>query len=193
MDLVWTIVMGVGGVLGAMFAGIAIHLTADELKAWAPRIADRIIECAVSYLASSQRDRYREEWCSHVHDTPGDLGKILVAFGVLVAGYRMRAHTLRVPTWRRLFRSLQHEREFIAECAWIMSGGSDSPEHVLRSKKFKAAFQATVSRRDLLRIRRAALDLGNTGPNSLGRVTGQVVVDGLREMKLVTRQPSDQG
>lgn len=67
------------GVAFAIFVSVAGKLGADEVKAWAPRLTERLIDLAVASLPEDQRGRYAEEWRSHVSDVPGDLSKIFVA------------------------------------------------------------------------------------------------------------------
>jgi len=65
-------------------------VAADEVKAWSPWLAARLTKFAVKQLPKSDRERYAEEWDSHVADTPGSVGKICVAFGFLFAAHKIR-------------------------------------------------------------------------------------------------------
>ena len=67
------------GVVFAIFVSVAGKLGADEFKAWAPWLTERLIDLAVAGLPEDQRSRYAEEWRSHVNDVPGDLSKIFAA------------------------------------------------------------------------------------------------------------------
>jgi hypothetical protein len=58
---------------------------ADEFKAWTPRLIKYFIQRAVRRLPESQRKRFTEEWQSHVDEIPGEVGKLIVAFGFLRA------------------------------------------------------------------------------------------------------------
>ena len=81
----------VGGVLWMLAAilwllgsAFSRQLT-DEFKAWTPRLTDWLTQYAVRKLPENQRERFAEEWRSHINDTPGEIGKICVALGLLLA------------------------------------------------------------------------------------------------------------
>jgi hypothetical protein len=112
MDLIVTMVIGVLTLLGASVA----KLLADEFKAWAPSIVEKIVSFAVRRAPQHLRERLAEEWRSHVNETPGDLGKLCVALGFIWASGKLRNKAERtVPdakasaklgepaeTWKRL-------------------------------------------------------------------------------------------
>lgn len=62
---------------------------ADEFKAWTPRITEWLVVRAVKRLPSSERDRYLEEWQSHINEIPGEVGKIIVGLQLLPAARKM--------------------------------------------------------------------------------------------------------
>jgi hypothetical protein len=64
-----------------LLGSVLSRLLADELKSWTPRIVDYLIQRATRNLPQDQRERFDEEWRSHINETPGELGKLLVAFG----------------------------------------------------------------------------------------------------------------
>ena len=74
----------------ALFFG----LIAYEAKAWFPRAIEGLIGVAVRRLPKRQRDRFREEWRAHIHDTPGAVMRLWHAVGFIVASSRM------YPRWR---------------------------------------------------------------------------------------------
>jgi hypothetical protein len=85
------------GLIGAAAAGVSAllvacssRLLADEFKAWVPSVVDRIISFAVSRAPEHLRERLAEEWRGHVNDTPGDLGKLVAAFGFVWASGKLR-------------------------------------------------------------------------------------------------------
>jgi hypothetical protein len=63
---------------------------ADEFKAWTPWLTRRLIDRSVVKLPAELRERYREEWSSHVQEVPGEVGKLFVAAGFLRAASAMR-------------------------------------------------------------------------------------------------------
>jgi hypothetical protein len=75
-------------VLGIFGAAASRQLT-DEFKAWTPWLIDRLVRRAVRQLPENQRERFSEEWHSHVTEVPGDVGKLIVAFGFLSASWKM--------------------------------------------------------------------------------------------------------
>lgn len=85
MGLMTAIVLAMLTILGAASAKVL----ADEFKAWAPAVVAKIIATAVQTLPAELRDRFAEEWHSHINEIPGDVSKILVASGFLLAAYRM--------------------------------------------------------------------------------------------------------
>jgi hypothetical protein len=77
MGLTSIILSGVGIVTAAVIA----DLISTEVKGWTPRLAARLIHHACQPLPEGQiRERFLEEWASHVTETPGHLGKLWVAF-----------------------------------------------------------------------------------------------------------------
>ena len=71
--------------MGHFLAALLGKLCADEAKAWLPRVAERITDCAVGCLPKNLRERYSEEWRSHLDQVPGPLTKVWVAAGFLRA------------------------------------------------------------------------------------------------------------
>jgi len=64
---------------------IAAKLSADEVKAWLPWLARRLVGLAVKILRENQRERYGEEWPGYISEIPGDIGKVLAAIGFVFA------------------------------------------------------------------------------------------------------------
>jgi hypothetical protein len=77
-------------VLGIIAAAVSRQL-ADEFKAWTPWVTKLLIRRAVRKLPDEQKDRYEEEWLSHVNEIPGEVGKLVAAFGLFPATRRMSA------------------------------------------------------------------------------------------------------
>lgn len=85
MGLIVSALLGALAILGA----VCVKVFADEFKAWAPTIVAKIIDAAVRTLPTELRERFSEEWRSHIDQIPGDLGKIIVACGFLTAAFRL--------------------------------------------------------------------------------------------------------
>jgi hypothetical protein len=81
MELIGLVALAVVGFVAA----IVRPLLTDECKAWLPRIIDRLINRAVSLLPEEKRERYDEEWHSHINDLPGDLSRVLEALRFSIA------------------------------------------------------------------------------------------------------------
>lgn len=91
-------------VLGILGAASARQLT-DEFKAWTPWLIKRFIQRAVRQLPKNQRKRCMEEWQSMVDEIPGEVGKIIVAFGFLSAPQKMSsdaADDVFLPSGKRI-------------------------------------------------------------------------------------------
>jgi exopolysaccharide production protein ExoY len=85
VDLIVLALLGMLGVFGAVFS----KLLADEFKAWAPSLVARIIAAAVRKLPAEKRERFSEEWKSHINEVPGDIGKFVAACGCLTAAWKI--------------------------------------------------------------------------------------------------------
>lgn len=74
-------------VLAVLFfaASILGRIVNDDAREWLRWITHRLIDKAVSRLPESERERYAEEWRSHLNECPGDLAKVFVAFKFLSA------------------------------------------------------------------------------------------------------------
>src|ERR1700751_4821393 len=85
MELILGVILGV---LGIIAAAVSRQLT-DEFKAWTPWITRRLIRRAARRLPDEQRDRFEEEWLSHLNEIPGEVGKVIAALGFVRASRRM--------------------------------------------------------------------------------------------------------
>jgi hypothetical protein len=86
----------IGGVIGAAFS----RLVANEFKAWTPRLVAAVVQCAIRRLREDQRERYAEEWRSHINETPGEIGKLIVGFGLLLAAWKLSRISPKPRTYR---------------------------------------------------------------------------------------------
>jgi hypothetical protein len=100
MAVIMAVVLFLVGTLGTAVS----RLLTDEFKAWIPWIIQRVIRRAVVRLPASQRERFEEEWQSHVNEVPGDVGKLTVALGFLTAARRITTNPSPAPlTVKRFF------------------------------------------------------------------------------------------
>jgi lipopolysaccharide/colanic/teichoic acid biosynthesis glycosyltransferase len=79
------------GPLLATFYALLGRMFADEIKAWLPWVREQLVEMAVKGLPETARDRYSEEWRSHLNELPGEITKFVVALGFIKASFRSSA------------------------------------------------------------------------------------------------------
>ena len=72
-----------------VFAGALSRQLASECAAWTPWLIERLIRRAVRGLPPEHRSRFEEEWRSHVSEIPGNIGRLIVAFGLRSAARKM--------------------------------------------------------------------------------------------------------
>lgn len=89
--------------MGVLVAGLS-KVLAEEISAWSSCAIRTLIKLAVSWLPETQKIRFDEEWRSHIDEVPGHLGKIVCAFGLLIAARKIssvsRADRI-LEHWRR--------------------------------------------------------------------------------------------
>jgi hypothetical protein len=90
VELISVIALSIIGAAGS-------KLVADEFKAWLPTMINHLIRWAVSLLPEDKRERYAEEWQREIDETPGEIGKLIFGFGLLLAGWRL-SRILSKPT-----------------------------------------------------------------------------------------------
>jgi hypothetical protein len=84
------IIISIGAsVVGAVLSGIV----ANECKAWIAYLPKWLIRRAIAWVPQESRERYTEEWLSHISEVPGDIGKIVTAVGFVWAAKKMPANT----------------------------------------------------------------------------------------------------
>jgi hypothetical protein len=79
------LVLTVGGVLTALLNVLVAH----KLKASIAWFTASLLDLAVRRLPEGQRERFAEEWASHLSDVSGDIGKIVFARGCVSAAHEM--------------------------------------------------------------------------------------------------------
>jgi hypothetical protein len=101
MGLIGSVLLCISGLLVAILVPVATKLITDDVKAWLPWITNRLIERAVRSLPEGERQRYAEEWQSHVNEIPGDLSQIVVALGFNLAAGSI-SHSLNASVLKRM-------------------------------------------------------------------------------------------
>ena len=79
------LILAIGGVLTAVLN----LLSGGNLKQWIPWFTQRLLRLATRRLPETQQDRFAEEWTSHMNDVPGDVRRVLFAWGCVSAARDM--------------------------------------------------------------------------------------------------------
>jgi hypothetical protein len=88
------LITGLGLIVVSILTAALSKILAEEMSAWNPSIIRRLIKLAVGRLPEGRRERFQEEWQSHVNEVPGQIGKLLVAAGLLFAAYKVALNDL---------------------------------------------------------------------------------------------------
>jgi hypothetical protein len=83
------LIIGFGLFLVSVLTAALSRVVAEEFVAWTPAIVRRLIRIAVARLPENYRERFEEEWHSHVNEVPGVFGKLLAAADCSRAAQRM--------------------------------------------------------------------------------------------------------
>ena len=114
-----TILIAILSIVGAFIAKLA----ASELRDWIPWIASRMINHAVASLPEAHKERYREEWHSHLDDCPGAIGKLIHACGCVIGQRAIAAELSKTASKTALEESAKTltkkylKRDFKFHCA----------------------------------------------------------------------------
>jgi len=77
--------------IGGILTGVLNLLVGNVFKEDMPWIIQRLLVLATKCLPEPQQERFAEEWTSHVNDVPGDIRKVLFAWGCVCAARDMAA------------------------------------------------------------------------------------------------------
>ena len=111
--------LAVGGILTAVLN----VLLADKLKARICWFTQALLDLAVERLPQTQRERFAEEWASHLNDVSGDFAKIAFSRGCVSAAGEMASflgHRNR-GFGRVLKRSLEFLKQFSKRFVHLVS------------------------------------------------------------------------
>lgn len=75
--------------LGGMLAIVLNALSGGALHSSVPSLTRQLLDLATKRLPEDQRERFAEEWQSHINEVSGDLGKIVFALGCVSAAQNM--------------------------------------------------------------------------------------------------------
>lgn len=116
MGLKISLAVFIGGILSSAVA----RLLAGEIEAWMPWLVERRINKAVARLPEDQRERFGEEWRSHVNEIPGQIAKVVAALGFSFAAWKM-ASILKIERSRGLvFDTLKRTVDVFLSVAFLL-------------------------------------------------------------------------
>ena len=72
---------------GAIIA--ATLLLGPKLNVWIRWLTKRLLRIAIERLPEAQRERFSEEWASHINEVSGEISKFAVALGYIFAAPEM--------------------------------------------------------------------------------------------------------
>src|SRR5437868_13604989 len=100
------------GVIAMSILGAALsqQLT-DEFKAWTPKLVELLIRRAVRGSPAENQDRLNEEWHAHTDEIPGQIGKLFVAIGFVIASVEIPRRASRKAKRRSARTVSNYERE----------------------------------------------------------------------------------
>ena len=81
--------------LGGMLAIVLNALSRGALHRSVPSLTRQLLDLATKRLPEDQRERFAEEWQSHINEVSGDLRKIVFALGCVSAAQNMTLRRVR--------------------------------------------------------------------------------------------------
>ena len=76
-------------VIVAVIAGVLTRFFVDKLNIWMRCLTKRLLRIAIERLPEAQRERFSEEWASHINEVTGEISKVAVALGCISAARQM--------------------------------------------------------------------------------------------------------
>ena len=83
--------------LGGMVAAVLNRLSGGALHTWISSFTRQLLDLATKHLPEDQRERFAEEWESHINEVSGDLRKIVFAWGCVSAAQEIAFRVVRFP------------------------------------------------------------------------------------------------
>lgn len=81
-----------GKSLTAILATAAAGVLVEEARAMLPWLSQKTLSFAVNLLPHDHRERYMEEWSSHLTDVPGPISKLVFTLWLSPAALRIRLY-----------------------------------------------------------------------------------------------------
>jgi hypothetical protein len=174
MGVIGTLIAGAAASVGVIVVGAVSRQVSDEFKAWTPRIAGRLLERAVKKLPKNLQERMREEWASHLAETPGEVGKLIAAWGF---GRTARAPGAQLPNkfvggLRYLIRGPETDRVLIETLVDALFDLADSNRPMT-----SAAIRCQLTYGTMLKFRWAMLLDCLSGEHGRHKRWGPVIMD----------------
>ncbi|HET9179045.1 MAG TPA: sugar transferase [Terriglobia bacterium] len=85
------VIVDIVGIICKIIAGAVSQQLTNEFKEWTCWVIERLVQRAVQRLPKDERDRFGEEWRSHIDEVPGQIGKIVVALNFTRAARKISA------------------------------------------------------------------------------------------------------
>jgi hypothetical protein len=79
-----------GKPLTTILTAAAVGVLVEEAKAMLPWLSDRVFRAAVKLLPDDRKERYLEEWASHLAEVPGPISKLAFTLCLLPGALRIR-------------------------------------------------------------------------------------------------------
>ena len=73
----------------AVIAAVLARFFVDKLNIWMRSLTKRLLRIAIERLPEAQRERFSEEWASHINEVAEEISKIAVALGCISAAQQM--------------------------------------------------------------------------------------------------------
>jgi hypothetical protein len=84
-----------GKPLMTILTAAAVGVLVEEAKAMLPWLSDRVLRTAVRLLPDDRKERYLEEWASHLADVPGPISKLAFTLCLPPGALRIRFYFWR--------------------------------------------------------------------------------------------------
>lgn len=85
------VIADVVGIICKIIAGAVSQQLTSEFKEWTCWIVERLVRRSVRQLPRDERNRFSEEWRSHINETPGQIGKVVAALDFVRAARKISA------------------------------------------------------------------------------------------------------
>jgi hypothetical protein len=114
MGILIATLTAIGGTIVVIMLSATGRQVSDEFKAWTPHLAAKLVHSAVFVLPAEERERFAEEWLSHIDEIPGEVGKLVAAVGFIIAARRIARICVQALPWcLLLFPTFKIERAML--------------------------------------------------------------------------------